>query len=137
MECTIPGEMTVEQWRQLRSQRRWATPGRSARLRDAARKVVPLRPAPCDHLHESTTRYDHERKQLSFLLVCPSCRTEKLVQTIPYEPRYHLVPWSNPPATVDRLPRCAARSPPAARRAAATRPPRGADSRRLYKAESR
>ena len=88
MECTIPDEMTVEQWRQLRSQRRSAASGRSARLRAAARKVVPLRPTPCDHLHESTSRYDHERKQLSFLLVCRSCGTEKLVQTIPYEPRY-------------------------------------------------
>ena len=117
MECTIPGEMTVEQWRQLRSQRRRATPGRSARLRDAARKVVPLRPAPCDHLHESTTRYDHERKQLSFLLVCPSCRTEKLVQTIPYEPRYEPHPAvESGHATVYELPRRAGSQP--ARRAA-------------------
>jgi hypothetical protein len=91
MECTIPGEMTVDQWRQLRSQRRTAS-GRSARLRGTARKVVPLRPPRCDHLRETTTRYDHERKQLSFRLVCPSCGIEKLVETIPYEPRYEPYP---------------------------------------------
>ena len=96
MECTIPGEMTVEQWRQLRSGRRRGASGRSARLRGVARKVVPLRPTRCEHLHETTTRYDHERKQLSFLLVCPSCGTEKLVETVPYAPRYEPAGGSQP-----------------------------------------
>jgi hypothetical protein len=42
----------------------------------------------CDHLHELTSSYDHEAKQLSFLLVCPTCRTQRLVETIPYQPSF-------------------------------------------------
>ena len=88
MECTIPPEMTVEEWRRLRSAR-----PRAARLRPsgglaAARRVVPLRPEPCDHLHDTTTRYDPVGKVLTFLLVCPACGTEKVVETQPYEPRF-------------------------------------------------
>ena len=42
---------------------------------------------PCEHLCETTTRYDHAEKELSFLLVCAVCGTEDLVETIRYEPR--------------------------------------------------
>jgi len=42
----------------------------------------------CDHLHDTTTRYDHVRKLLTFLLVCPVCGTEKIVEIQRYEPRY-------------------------------------------------
>jgi uncharacterized membrane protein YcaP (DUF421 family) len=35
----------------------------------------------CTHLHDSSTRYDHERKLLSFLLVCSVCATERVVET--------------------------------------------------------
>jgi hypothetical protein len=69
MEATIPSDMTIRDWR------------KQGRPRHE-------HPAECDHLHESTTRYDHTRKQLSFLLVCPVCHTEKLVETVPYEPRF-------------------------------------------------
>jgi hypothetical protein len=43
--------------------------------------------AMCDHLHDSTSRYDAARKVLSFLLVCTMCGTEKLAETLEYEPR--------------------------------------------------
>jgi hypothetical protein len=45
-------------------------------------------PPACSHLRDSSTRYDHERKLLSFLLVCPVCATERLVQAVTYEPRF-------------------------------------------------
>jgi hypothetical protein len=61
MESKIPTEMTVE---------------------------GPLQPVPCDHLHDATTRYDPVAKVLTFLLVCPFCRTEKVVETLHYEPRF-------------------------------------------------
>jgi hypothetical protein len=52
------------------------------------RRLAPV-PAPtCDHLHDTTTRYDHAQKLLTFLLVCHSCKTEKVIQTVPYEPRF-------------------------------------------------
>jgi hypothetical protein len=88
MECTIPAEMSIEDWRRLRSERRRSASSRSSRLRAAARRVVPLRPQPCNHLHDTTTRYDHDSKQLSFLQVCHACGTEKVVETVPYEPRF-------------------------------------------------
>jgi hypothetical protein len=63
----------------------------------------------CDHLHETTTRYDHERKVLAFLLVCPVCRTEKVVEALEYEPRFQPHPAPQPAdapagATVHSLP---------------------------------
>jgi hypothetical protein len=88
IESSIPAGMTIDEWRRQRSARRGSRRRRAPRLSAAGARVVPLRPAPCDHLHESTSRYDHERKQLSFLLVCPVCKTEKVVETQHYEPRY-------------------------------------------------
>jgi hypothetical protein len=41
----------------------------------------------CDHLHDSTSRYDAADKVLTFLLVCRTCRIERVVQTLEYEPR--------------------------------------------------
>jgi hypothetical protein len=105
MECSIPPEMTIEDWRRLRSERRRSAPSRSSRLRAAAGRVVALRPVPCDHLHDQTSRYDAPKKQLSFLLVCKVCGTEKLVETVPYEPRFQPHPETQPAgATVHRLP---------------------------------
>jgi hypothetical protein len=66
IESTIPAGMTVAQW---------------------CRQGRP-RAVQCDHLHESTSRYDETQKQLHFLLVCPVCKTERLVDTLDYEPRY-------------------------------------------------
>jgi hypothetical protein len=42
----------------------------------------------CEHLHEQTSRYDADARLLSFLLVCPTCETERVVETIEYEPRF-------------------------------------------------
>jgi hypothetical protein len=50
--------------------------------------VVSLSATPCDHLHDTTTRYDHAQKLLTFLLVCPVCGTEKIVDAQHYEPRF-------------------------------------------------
>jgi hypothetical protein len=62
-------------------------------------------PAPCDHLHESTSRYDNAAKLLSFLLVCPVCRTERVIATCRYEPRFEPHATAEPAgATVHRLP---------------------------------
>jgi hypothetical protein len=42
----------------------------------------------CEHLHDTTTRYDQHRQLLVFVLVCPQCRTERVVETLEYAPRY-------------------------------------------------
>jgi hypothetical protein len=47
-----------------------------------------LAAASCDHMHESTSRYDRASKRLTFLLVCPVCRIEKVIETREYEPRF-------------------------------------------------
>jgi len=42
----------------------------------------------CEHLHDTTTRYDPVEKLLTFLLICPVCRTERVLETRHYEPRF-------------------------------------------------
>jgi hypothetical protein len=42
----------------------------------------------CGHIQDTTTRYDVARKLLTFLLVCPACDTEKVLETLDYEPRF-------------------------------------------------
>jgi hypothetical protein len=42
----------------------------------------------CDHFFDTTTRYDRLCKRLSFLLFCPVCRTEMVVETLEYEPDF-------------------------------------------------
>jgi hypothetical protein len=54
----------------------------------AASRLAAPTAAPCDHVHDSTTRYDHDQKLLTFLLVCPVCGTEKIVDAQHYEPRF-------------------------------------------------
>jgi hypothetical protein len=109
VECTIPDGMTIEEWRRLRSPRERPTRSEAARVSAAVRRIVQPRPVPCDHLHESTTRYDRHEKRLSFLLVCPTCGTENVVETLRYEPRFE--PHPAPPhagasvgGTVHQLP---------------------------------
>ena len=41
----------------------------------------------CNHLHDTTSRYDAAAKLLTFLRVCPACRIEEVVDTLEYEPR--------------------------------------------------
>jgi hypothetical protein len=54
----------------------------------------------CDHLHDSTSRYDAAQKVLSFLLVCTMCGAEKVAETVEYEPR---PVWTTPGATPTRV----------------------------------
>ena len=42
----------------------------------------------CDHLYDSTSRYDAGSKLLTLMLVCPVCRIEEIVQTLDYEPNF-------------------------------------------------
>ncbi|HEX8855949.1 MAG TPA: hypothetical protein VF752_10135 [Thermoleophilaceae bacterium] len=42
----------------------------------------------CDHLYDNTSRYDADRELLTFLLVCPVCKIEKVVQTVEYAPKF-------------------------------------------------
>jgi hypothetical protein len=83
VDASIPADLTIAQWR---------------------RQERP-RPARCEHLHDSTSRYDHDRKELTFLLVCPICRTERVVDSIPYEPHFTRQPQPEPAgATIHQLP---------------------------------
>ena len=85
MECTIPPDMTIGQWRRTR-------PARSQR-------------AACDQMHDTTTRYDPVEKLLTFLLICPVCGTEKALETLHYKPRFQPLPATRSTgATVHRLP---------------------------------
>jgi len=42
----------------------------------------------CQHLHDTTSRYDPVERLLTFLLVCPVCGTERAMRTVRYEPRF-------------------------------------------------
>jgi hypothetical protein len=53
---------------------------------DRSRSII--RQMRCDHLHDTTTRYDPVEKVLTFVLFCPVCRTEKVLETRHYEPRF-------------------------------------------------
>jgi hypothetical protein len=69
--------------------RRRTTPIAQEITRDSVIQMESARrPASCDHLHDSTTRYDRVAKVLTFLLVCPVCETEKVIETCHYEARF-------------------------------------------------
>jgi hypothetical protein len=40
----------------------------------------------CDHMHDSSSRYDPARKILTLVLVCRICGTERVVDKLAYEP---------------------------------------------------
>jgi hypothetical protein len=94
IESTIPPDMTIAQWHELLASRQPAKRRRRVLGRGRRGEVVALRSTvaeqadPCDHLHETTTHYDHERKLLTFLSVCRTCGNERVVEALPYEPRY-------------------------------------------------
>ena len=46
----------------------------------------------CDHLHDTTTRYDPIEEVLTFLLICPVCRTERVLEKRHYAPRFQPTP---------------------------------------------
>jgi hypothetical protein len=41
----------------------------------------------CDHLHDSTSRYDAAETVMALLLLCQTCGIERVVETLEYEPR--------------------------------------------------
>jgi hypothetical protein len=41
----------------------------------------------CDHLHDSASRDDAAERVLALLLVCCICGSERIVETLEYEPR--------------------------------------------------
>jgi hypothetical protein len=90
VECSIPEDMTIAEWRRLRPRseggRRWRR--RSTRTPEAPRHLAVVPDATCDHLHGTTSRYDRREKRLTFLLVCGVCETERVIETISYEPRF-------------------------------------------------
>jgi hypothetical protein len=102
MQSTIPPDMTLAQWRRLRSSR-----PRTKRRSSARRSAAALTATWCGHLHHSTTRYDHDQKVLTFLLVCAVCGTERVMETQHYEPRFEPSPASevaDAGATIQELP---------------------------------
>jgi len=85
VESTIPPDMSIQDWRRSRPAR--------------------TKHDPCGHLHDTTTRYDHERKLLTFLLVCRVCGIEKVIEVRHYEPNFQPLPANGPAvARVHRLP---------------------------------
>jgi hypothetical protein len=54
----------------------------------------------CDHLHDSTSRYNAAEKVLTFLLVCRACGIERVVDSVEYEPR---PVWASPIAPPRQL----------------------------------
>jgi ribosomal protein L44E len=88
VECTIPPNMTIAQWRQFRRSGVRTRGNPWSLLLAAARRVARHGEQPCDHLHETASRYDHSAKRLELLLTCPVCKTEKVIHSLAYEPRF-------------------------------------------------
>jgi hypothetical protein len=92
MACTIPPEMTVAQWRRQRTLGPKQKGRRLGGILAAASRLAAPTAAPCDHVHDSTTRYDHDQKPLTLLLICPVCGTERVIETQHHEPRFEPSP---------------------------------------------
>ncbi len=88
VESTIPPNMTIEQWRQLRRGSTVAQRNPWSLLLVAARRVARHGTRACDHLHDTAGRYDHAAKRLELLLTCSVCKTEKVIHSLAYEPRF-------------------------------------------------
>jgi hypothetical protein len=88
VESTIPADMTIRERRARRSTAATPVHRRSSRAVAALWRLVSRRKVRCDHLHDTTTRYDRAAKRLDFLLVCAACKTERLIQSLEYEPRF-------------------------------------------------
>jgi ribosomal protein L44E len=83
-----PRDMTIERWRRLRRSTAPTQRDPWSRLVAAARRVGRRGERRCDHLHDTVSRYDHAAKRLELLLTCPVCETEKVIHSLPYEPRF-------------------------------------------------
>jgi hypothetical protein len=53
----------------------------------------------CDHLSDTVTRYDRDRKLLTCLLVCAACRTETVVEMLAYQPNFSSAQSQNLPSS--------------------------------------
>jgi hypothetical protein len=56
----------------------------------------------CDHLHDTTSRYDVAEKLLTFIRVCRTCSIEQVVETLEYEPRPLWAPGGSLATMVER-----------------------------------
>jgi ribosomal protein L44E len=83
-----PPDMTIERWRRRRRSTASAQRQPWSLLLAAARRVTRRGEKPCDHLHDTASRYDHAAKRLELLLTCPVCRIEKVIHSLAYEPRF-------------------------------------------------
>jgi hypothetical protein len=93
LEASIPEGMTIDEWRRRRaSAARRRSQRRSSRRSSEARHLAAVPEAACDHLHDTTSRYDHSAKVLTFLLVCHDCGTERVIERLPYEPGFEQQP---------------------------------------------
>jgi NAD(P)-dependent dehydrogenase (short-subunit alcohol dehydrogenase family) len=63
------------------------TKQRASTRRVQAASAKPGAAVVCDHLHDTTSRYDAAEKVLTFLRVCRICAIEQVVQTLEYEPK--------------------------------------------------
>lgn len=70
--------------RMTRSLPRFLTNGRRSGRSLTSR---PGQAAMCEHLHDTTSRYDAAEKLLTFLRVCRTCGIEEVVETVEYEPK--------------------------------------------------
>jgi len=105
----VSGDLTMLSWFSKQLLRQSVVPRESTIPPDLtmALRVVSLPATPCDHLHDTTTRYDHTQKLLTFLLVCHVCGTEKIVDAQHYEPRFQSSRASelaDAGATIEELP---------------------------------
>ena len=55
---------------------------------DKRRRARDLPCVMCNHLFDTTSRYDRERRRLTFVLFCPACETETVVETLRYAPAF-------------------------------------------------
>jgi hypothetical protein len=55
---------------------------------DSPRRERDLPCGMCNHLFDTTSRYDREHRLLTFVLFCPSCETETVVETLRYAPAF-------------------------------------------------
>jgi ribosomal protein L44E len=83
-----PRAKSIERWRRLRRSTAPTQRDPWSRLVAAARRVGRRGERRCDHLHDTVSRYDHAAKRLELLLTCPVCETEKVIHSLPYEPRF-------------------------------------------------
>ena len=67
---------------------RWRAVQMVAFRADKRRRERDLSYGMCDHLYDTTSRYDRDRRLLTFVLFCPACETETVVETLRYAPAF-------------------------------------------------